>query len=288
MVRSLLRALRPAQWVKNLFVLGPLLFARRLQDRHAVLLALVAFAAWCAVASAVYLGNDLADLEADRAHPDKKDRPLASGALPVWVAVTAAALLGASGLAIALRVSPPVAALLAGYVVANALYSLWLKQVVLVDVMVVASGFVLRVLAGAWVIRVPPSPWILVVTGLLALFLGFAKRRQELATAGDAPASRAVLEHYTVGFLDGIQTMLAAATVIAYALYCVSPATVGRVGDLRMLLTAPVVLHGILRYLYLVEVRGHGENPTRVALTDPGIILTVVVWVGLSAILLYV
>ncbi len=288
MLRSLLRAIRPAQWVKNLFVLGPLLFARRLDDRHAVVLALLAFAAWCAVASAVYLGNDLADLEADRLHPEKQGRPLASGALPAWLAVVAALVLVTGGLVGGFLLSVGVGALLAAYVAFNALYSLWVKHLVILDVMVVASGFVLRVLSGAWVIRVPTSPWILVVTGLLALFLGFAKRRQELAGAEGAPRARAVLEHYTVPFLQAIQVMLAAATAIAYALYCVSPATVARVGDLRMLTTAPVVLYGILRYLWLVEVRGHGEDPTRVALTDPGMIATVAAWLVLSAVLLYV
>lgn len=289
MLRHLLRAMRPAQWVKNLFVLGPLLFAYRITDPGAWAGSLAVFGAWCAVASGVYLLNDLADLEADRAHPEKRHRPLAAGDLPATVAVVAALLLLGGGLAASFALGLGVGALLAGYLGLNVLYTLALKRLVILDVMALSAGFVLRVLSGAWVLDVPASPWLLVCTGLLALFLGFAKRRQELAGADPegTPPSRRVLESYTLPFLDLVETVLAASTAIAYTIYTVSPDTTAHVGDIRLLATTPFVLYGLLRYLWLVQVRGAGENPTRLALGDPGLLVTVVLWVGASGLLLY-
>ena len=287
-VPAWVKALRPEQWVKNAFVLAPLLFGRRIGDLPAVERTLVAFGAFCLTASAVYLVNDLLDRREDRDHPRKRHRPIASGAISPAAAVTMAALLSAAGLSAAGAVDAVLLALLAAYAGANLAYSLWLKRIVIVDVMVVASGFVLRVLGGAAAAGVWASPWILVCTGLLALFLGFAKRRQELVrTVETGERGRAVLEHYDVAFLDVVQAVLAGATLIAYTLYTVAPHTVASVGDHRMLLTAPFVAHGLLRYLWVMHVRGGGENPTRVALTDPGTVLTVLLWVGTSALLLH-
>ncbi len=292
-MRTLVKALRPEQWVKNLFVLAPLLFARRLGDVEATSRTLLAFAAWCAMASAVYLGNDLLDRREDQAHPEKRHRPIASGALPPGLAVVSAASLGAAAIGIAaLGIAPGSGlgflSLLLGYAGVNAAYSLGLKRVVILDVMLIASGFVLRVLGGAAAAGVYASPWILVCTGLLALFLGFAKRRQELVrTTETGTPGRAVLVHYDLPFLDVVQSVLAGATLIAYTLYTVAPHTVASVGDHRMLLTAPLVAHGLLRYLWIIHVGGGGENPTKIALSDRGTVLTVLAWVGLSGALLY-
>lgn len=279
--------MRPTQWVKNLFVLAALLFGQRLGDPPSVTLALLALAGWCLTASGVYLGNDLLDLERDRAHPEKRLRPLAAGQVPVWAAATLGVVLLTLGIGGGFWVHPVLGQMLALYTVINVAYSLWLKHVVLVDVMLVASGFVLRVLCGAFVIDVPPSPWIVICSALLALFLGFAKRRQELARLEPDGGSREVLTQYTVPFLDRIQVVICAATIMAYLIYCVSPETVAYLGDDRMLVSAPLVLHGLLRYLYLVQVKGVGENPTRVALTDPGILATTVLWVLTCVALLY-
>ncbi|HEX8694943.1 MAG TPA: decaprenyl-phosphate phosphoribosyltransferase [Longimicrobium sp.] len=270
--RALARLLRPRQWIKNGFVLAPAVFAGVYLERDSVLRALAATALFCVAASAVYVFNDLMDVETDRLHPVKRDtRPLASGALPVS---TARAILAGLVVALALGVLafPAVAPALAGYVALNAAYTLRLKHVAVVDLFCIASGFVLRIYAGARAVDVPLSAWMLITTLALALYLAAVKRRQELATSG--PEARRVLGAYTVGLLDGYAQTAASASIVFYSLYVI---------DVRpeLAITVPFVLLGIFRYSYLVQARSLGESPTEALWTDAPLILTVLGWAGL-------
>lgn len=283
-VVPLLRSLRPAQWAKNAFVLAPLVFARRLTDPEALAAALLAFAAFCCAASAVYLVNDIRDREADRRHPLKKHRPLAAGTLGVPLAAATAAVLAALALAAALRLGPAFGGLLGAYLVLNALYSWRLKHLVILDVMAIALGFLLRVLAGGAAIEVQVSSWLLLCTMFLSLFLAFSKRRHELILmAGEAADQRRVLSHYSPAFLDQMINVVTASSVIAYALYAVAPETVEKFHTDKLVYTLPMVLFGIFRYLYLIYQRPGEKNPTEAILTDPPFLLNVVVW-GLAVV----
>ena len=284
----MISALRPHQWIKNLFVFGPLLFTGRWAAGADLWAVAQVFGAWCAAASAVYLFNDLRDREADRLHPIKRHRAIAAGRLSPPLAAGLALLLAGLGLGWLGWTDPGGAALLGAYLGLNLGYSLGLKRVVVLDLLIVAAGFVLRVLAGAWALRVPASPWLLVCTGLLATFLAATKRRQELAQRAEGAETRAVLQAYTLPALDQAQTLLAGATLLAYCAYCASPTTVGRLGDGRMLLTAPPVLYGLLRFLWLGHSRGLGEDPSKVALGDPGLIAALLIWAGTAALLISV
>ncbi len=283
-VPPLLRSLRPAQWAKNAFVLAPLVFARRLTDPEAFAAALLAFAAFCCAASAVYLVNDIRDREADRRHPLKKHRPIAAGTLGVPLAAATAAMLAVLALAAALRLGPAFGGLLGAYLVLNALYSWRLKHLVILDVMAIALGFLLRVLAGAAAIEVQVSSWLLLCTMFLSLFLAFSKRRHELILmAGEAADQRRVLSHYSPAFLDQMINVVTASSVIAYALYAVAPETVEKFHTDRLVYTLPMVLFGVFRYLYLIYQRPGEKNPTEAILTDPPFLLNVVVW-GLAVV----
>jgi 4-hydroxybenzoate polyprenyltransferase len=288
MLVALVRSLRPAQWTKNLFVLAPLVFAHRLVDPPLVGRALLAFAAFCAVASAVYLLNDLRDLEQDRLHPLKRKRPLASGALDPRLAGAVALALALAALAAAARLGGRVAALLAAYLVLNALYTIRLKHIVILDVMSIAAGFVLRVLVGAVAIDVAVSRWLILCTTFLALFLAFAKRRHELMLLSDAAAAqRRVLEQYSPTFLDQMINVVTASTVISYALYAVAPETAERVGSEHLIWTMPLVLFGIFRFLFLLYQREDPRNPTEAILTDRPFLANLVLWGLLVTALLY-
>ncbi len=275
----LLSSLRPTQWTKNAFVLAPLVFARRLTDRQSIVAALIALAAFCCAASAVYLVNDIRDREADRRHPLKRHRPLAAGTLGVPLALAAAALLAGLALAAAVRLGPEFGGLLAAYLALNGLYSWRLKHLVILDVMAIAMGFLIRVLAGAAAIPVEVSSWLLLCTMFLALFLAFSKRRHELILlADDAADQRRVLSHYSPAFLDQMINVVTASSVISYALYCVAPETVEKFGTDKLIYTLPMVLFGIFRYLYLIYQRSGERNPTEAILTDPPFLLNVLLW----------
>jgi 4-hydroxybenzoate polyprenyltransferase len=286
---ALLKALRPTHWTKNAFVLAPLLFARRWSDPVAVRRALLAMLLWCLAASAVYLFNDVRDREADRAHPLKRRRPIASGALPIGLALAAALALAAGGLGVAATfLSPLFAAALGAYLGIHLLYSLGLKAIPYLDVVLVAAGFVLRVLGGALAIPVPASLWLLLCSAGLSLFLALAKRRAERArVAGGEASARSVMRHYEVHHLDRLLGATALATTLAYLAYTVAPTTVAHVGDARMLATLPFVAAGHLRYLHLVRQRGEGEDPTRLARKDPWLLVIVVGWVATSVLALW-
>lgn len=274
-----IKAMRPVQWVKNVFVLAPLVFAERLLELDLLLRVGMAFAAFCFAASAIYLVNDLRDREDDRKHPLKKDRPIASGALSVRGAVIAAAVLALGALGLAFALGAKFAALLGTYLAINFAYSNGLKKVVILDVMAVSSGYVIRVMAGAEAISVEVSQWLLLCTTFLALFLIFSKRRHELVLlADDAGGHRSVLNHYSPDFLDQMINVVTASTVVSYSLYCVDPATIERFESNQLIFTLPMVLYGIFRYLYLIYQRPEERNPTEALLSDWPFVLNVVIW----------
>jgi 4-hydroxybenzoate polyprenyltransferase len=283
-VNGIIRSLRPEQWLKNGFVLAPIVFSGLVGDRDAWLRTVLAVAAFCAASSAVYLVNDVIDREADRSHPIKKDRPIASGEVSVATALSLAVVLVASALAISVWLGGWFPAVLITYVILVLLYSALLKRAVFLDVLVVAAGFVLRVVGGAVAIDVPVSRWILVVTYLLALYLALGKRRSELVLLGaEAGNHRVVLGHYTLPMVDQAISVVLGATVLAYALYTVAPDTVAKVGSEGLLATVPIVLYGLFRYLYLLHRHELGGSPTRALLTDRPLLVCVVVWLALAA-----
>ena len=277
---ELLSAMRPRQWAKNVFVLAPLVFARQLDEPRVLGRALVAFAAFSLVASAVYLFNDIRDREEDSHHPRKRDRPIAAGRLPVSVAVTAATLLAAAALAMGLALGGAFVAILVAYLVTNLAYSMRLKRVVILDVMVLSVGFVLRVMAGGVAVGVEVSAWLILCTSFLALFLAFSKRRHELMLlADDAAEQRQVLTHYSPAFLDQMINVVTAGTVIAYAVWAISPETVEKFDTRDLIYTMPFVLFGIFRYLYLIYQRSSERNPTEAILGDKPFLVNILLWV---------
>lgn len=286
---DLLRLMRPAQWIKNAVVFAALIFSKHLFILGDVLLVLAAFAAFCLVASGAYVMNDLRDCERDRQHPDKRTRPLPSGRVSQTSAVMLAVGLMVAGLAVAAGLGHAFWILLASYLALQFAYTYWLKEVVILDVMAIATGFVIRAGAGGVVIAVPVSPWLIICTFLLMLFLGFSKRRHEL-TLLDAKATehRASLREYSPYFLDQMISVVTASTVVAYAIYTVSPEVQERLGTDLLYLTIPFVLFGIFRYLYLVHVCDQGGNPTQVLLSDKPLLADILLWVLTASLLLYV
>jgi len=283
-IKPLVRSLRPAQWAKNLFVLAPLVFGRQLSDTEAARRALLALLAFCCASSAVYLINDIRDREADRHHPLKRLRPLAAGTLSVSTAVIATVVLAAAAVALAVYLGPSFAAVLGSYLLLNVLYSLWFKHMVILDVMSISLGFVLRVLAGAEATGVVVSRWLFLCTIFLALFLAFSKRRHEITLlAGAASGQRRVLDHYSPAFLDQMINVVTASSVVAYALYCVSPETVEKYHTQHLVYTIPMVLYGIFRYLYLMYQRPGERNPTEAILRDPPFLINMALW-GLAVV----
>ncbi|MGQ9738976.1 MAG: decaprenyl-phosphate phosphoribosyltransferase [Armatimonadota bacterium] len=274
-------AMRPRQWSKNLLLFAGLLFAEKLGDLARVWLNILAFISFCLIAGAVYIYNDLQDVEQDRLHPQKRLRPIASGALPVPVAVWFMVGAALAGLSLAFWIRPMFGWLAVLYVVLSLGYSLGGKQVVILDVFLIASGFVLRALAGAVAIDVSISGWLLACTTLLSLFLGFCKRRHELTVLGEeAPNHRVTLGEYSVGLLDQFIAIVSSATIITYALYTIQSATAAQHEGLKY--TIPIVMYGIFRYLYLVHRKDLGGAPEQVLLEDRWIQATIVVWIALA------
>lgn len=288
MVGDYVVAMRPKHWLKNLFVAAPVVFAHRLFDPVGASAAALATAAFCLAASAVYLVNDVADLDQDRRHPVKRLRPLPAGRVSARGHLALALVLVALALAVASLTAPLAAGVVAVYAVLNLAYSLWLKHAVILDVMIVALGFVLRVEAGSAAIGATPSGWLLMCTFLLALFLGFGKRRHELVILEEgANGHRAVLEHYSPYFLDQMIAVVTASTVMSYALYTISPATVQKYGSESLLATTPFVLYGIFRYLYLVHQREEGGDPGRLLMVDRPLMGNVVLWAAAVVAVIY-
>ncbi|NDJ36330.1 MAG: decaprenyl-phosphate phosphoribosyltransferase [Chloroflexi bacterium] len=280
--------MRPKQWTKNGFIFIPLLFDGQVLVVESLLRTTAGFALLCLVSSTVYIVNDLVDIEADREHPTKRYRALPSGQLSVPVAIAAAIILPVAALPLAFLLTWELAAVLAGYLALQIAYSFYLKHVVLIDVMSIAAGFVLRVAAGETVIEVTRfSPWLYVFTTMLALFLGFSKRRQELVLLEEnAGKSRKSLEQYNLKLLDEMIIIVIAMTVLTYTLYTFSAAGPGQ--NPMMLLTAPFVLYGIFRYLWLIHVQGETAAPDEVLLQDRPIQAALVLFFATVFVILYV
>jgi 4-hydroxybenzoate polyprenyltransferase len=286
-LKGLIRTLRPKQWPKNGFIFIALIFDRKLLNPTYFLPTLAGFGLLCMVSSTVYLINDLVDIEADRAHPDKRRRPLPSGQLSKGVAIAAAVILPLASLPLAFLLRPAFALVLLGYLVLQIAYSFWLKHMVLIDVMVIATGFVLRVVAGVVLVDVTRfSPWLYLFTTMLSLFLGFGKRRQEiLLMEENANNYRAILDHYTVALLDEMIMIVTAMTLLTYSLYTFSAE--GLPANHAMMLTIPFLVYGIFRYLYLIHVKGEGGAPDEVFLTDKPLLATVTLFFLTIFVILY-
>ena len=287
MLYQLLKAMRPKQWTKNVFVLAALFFDGRVSDLPALVRSLLATLVFCALSSAVYLINDLADIENDRQHPRKRNRPLASGALKPAVARVAAAVLIALSLVVTALWLPSVLLIAAVYLGLMVLYTYRIKHIVILDVMAVAAGFVLRVAAGAAAVQVSRfSPWLYVCTTLLALFIALNKRRHELVLLEqDASQHRAILQEYSLPFLDEMTSLVTATTLAAYSFYTFSAPNLPE--NHTMMLTIPFVLYGVFRYLYLIHVRKLGGAPEDIVLRDRPLLVGILLWIVTAFLVLY-
>jgi 4-hydroxybenzoate polyprenyltransferase len=285
---SLLFALRPAQWTKNLILFGALIFSGRLLDPDSIAKAGLAFLTFCALSGVVYLVNDVRDIDADRQHPTKRARPIAAGAISPASAMAAAVVLAGGALALAWSLNPAFGIVATSYLALLTLYSVALKHVVIIDVITIAAGFVLRAAGGAVVLDVAISHWLLVITLLGALFLALGKRRGEIVTlSGGGAGHRPILADYSLGLLDQMITIVAGATVLAYAFYTISPDTVAKFGTDRLLFTLPFPLYGIFRYLYLIHQRDGGANPSETLFADRPILACVILWACVATGVIY-
>ena len=282
---ALLVAMRPPEWIKNVLVFAGLLFSQQLRQGPQVVDATITFVAFCAIASAGYLANDIRDAPFDRRHPEKRHRPIASGELSARVAAIAAVLLAAIAIGISFAwVEASIAGLVALYGVITVAYSLILKRLVIIDVMTIASLFILRVVAGAVAVEAHASEWLLLCTGMLALFLGFTKRRQEaMEEMTESGTARPVLEHYSLPFLDQAVALVTAGAIMSYAIYAVNSPLIGT----KMLATVPSVLYGIFRYLYLIYDRRDVRSTAAILTEDPGMVFAGLSWIGVALIMLY-
>lgn len=290
-VVAVAKTLRPHQWVKNLFVAAPLVFAKHLLEAEPLLRTLGAVLAFCALSSAVYAFNDLRDVEADRAHPTKRHRPIAAGALSERSAMILSAVLALGGLGGALALGPEVALWAGAYLVLQLGYNLGLKHVAFVDVGLIAAGFLLRVLAGAAAIPVPASKWLLICTGLVAAFFGLGKRAHELSVATrvgrDATATRASLAGYNVSILRVLIGLLAVATTAAYVLYTQDDHTIAFFGTRQLVWTAPFCAIGLARFAFLALSHRDDSGPTEAMLRDWPFLVNLAAWAGAVLVIIY-
>ncbi len=292
-IKAILRLLRIKQWTKNIFVFAALVFSKQLLNPDSVLLSLRAFFAFSFTASLVYVMNDVADRERDRLHPKKRFRPIASGEISLRSAFVIAAILLALIAVFVYNLDWHFTICLVVYLVMNLAYSFYLKDVVLIDVFVIAIGFMLRVIGGALVLNVARSSWLILTTMFLSLFLGIAKRRGELVALGASNTpdgnfhTRKVLEHYSVEFAEQMTTICAAGFVFSYALYTVSDRTVKMFGTENLIFTTPFVLYGVFRYLYLLHKKQLGENPTEAVLSDIPMLLNFAAYAAAMLAIIY-
>jgi 4-hydroxybenzoate polyprenyltransferase len=285
-LRAAIKTGRPQEWIKNVFVFAGLLFSGKFNQAHEVLEALLTFVSFCLISSAGYYVNDLLDVELDRKHPKKRFRPLAARELSEGAAKTIAPALAIVAIAIAFAtVNWQVGLMVVGYGVAQVAYSVGLKQIVIVDVMTLAGLFILRVAAGASAVDAHASEWLILCTGMIAMFLGFTKRRQEaVSELHQGTSSRPVLEHYSLPFLDQMVSLVTTGTVISYAIYTVNSPLIGS----QMMLTIPPVIYGIFRYLYLIYDRSDDRSTSAMVAGDKGMIAAGAAWAGVAFLLLYV
>ncbi|MFP4323947.1 MAG: decaprenyl-phosphate phosphoribosyltransferase [Anaerolineales bacterium] len=286
---ALLENMRPRQWAKNGFVFMGILFDGQLFEPEPLARVFVAFGLLCLAASTIYIINDLVDIEKDRRHPKKKFRPLASGRLPMPVAIGAAVLFTLVSLGVGWWLSPSLFGVIVAYLVLHIGYSFVLKQIVILDVFAIAAGFVLRVIAGIVVIEVENfSPWLYVCAGLLSLLLAVGKRRGELLTMGEqAELTRGVFRYYNLALLNEMLRLTLASAAVAYTLYAIEADTTLLADSEIKLLTVPPVYYGLFRYLYLIYVKNHGGDPTELLFEDRTLQATLAVWLGLIGLLLY-
>jgi 4-hydroxybenzoate polyprenyltransferase len=287
-VLALIVLTRPWQWVKNGLVLAALVFSHRLFHPRDALLAVVALVTFCALSGFAYVLNDISDREADRLSPEKSHRPLACGELSIAQAVCFASALGVIATVPSIALGRNFLGIAALYVALQFGYSLWAKQYVVLDVVVVAIGFVLRAFAGGVAIGAAVSPWLVFITFVLAMLLVLARRRHELVVMGDrATAHRGVLAQYSVRLLDQMLAIVAGATLISYMIYTASAEVEAKLGTRYLYLTVPFVAFGILRYLYLVDARNEGGDPARLLTRDKPLLITVLLWIACDVVLLY-
>ncbi len=287
-ISAIFRLARPHQWIKNALVLAALLFGQRLFVLHDVVLAGIAFVAFCALSSAGYILNDIADREADRLNPEKCNRPLARGDITVSAATRAALTLGAIAIVLSIVLGREFVGIALLYVALQLFYSLWAKHHVIIDVIAVAIGFVLRAFAGGVAIHVEVSPWLVFITFVLALFLVLARRRHELIVLGDdAIAHRSALSEYSVRLVDQMISIVTGATLVSYMIYTASAEVESKLGTHYLYLTVPFVAFGILRYLYLIDERDEGGDPARALMRDRQLMLAVALWILADIALLY-
>jgi len=286
MLRAIIKTMRPKQWTKNVFVLAAVIFDRQLTNPEALARSIAGFFLFCLLSSSVYIINDIMDVEADRQHPKKRLRPIAAGILPISAAITSTSIILVITIAASLFLSKTFALVAVAYFLVNLAYSFWLKHIPLIDVLIIAAGFVLRVAAGVSLISVERfSPWLYVVTTLFSLYIGFGKRRAELTLLADnAELHRRVLDGYTIPFLDQLITIVSSTTVISYSLYTFSAPNLPE--NHVMMLTIPFVLYGIFRWLYLVQVKGEGGSPEDLVLSDRPLQMTVFLF-GLSVLVIF-
>ena len=286
MLKALLKTMRPKQWAKNVFLLAAIVFDRKLTNMDAMLHTIIGVIAFSLVASVVYIINDIADVEADRQHPTKRNRPIAAGKLSITAAWVSATVLLLIAFPVAIWLSPSFALITFLYLVLNLIYSKWLKHVVLLDIILLASLYVIRVAAGVALIDVVRfSPWIYIFTTFLALLMGTGKRRAELSEIADGPnAQRRVLDGYTLSFLDQLITLASGMTIITYSLYTFSAPNLP--DNHIMMLTIPFLIYGIFRYQYMLQVKGTGSAPEELVLSDRPLQFAIVLW-GLAVLLVF-
>jgi len=280
--------LRPRQWVKNVFLFVGLVFSQNLFQIDLFIKVCEGFLVFCLAASSIYVFNDIHDRESDRRHPEKYRRPLAQGSLLVSEAYMVSMVLAAVALMLAFMMDRTFLLILLAYFVLNLAYSLKIKQVVILDIMFIASGFVLRILAGTTLAEVNPSDWLVICTITLSLFLGFSKRRNELVLMGEnAGTQRKVLKEYSIHFLDQMISMVTACTVMSYILYTVSPETVGRFETKNLMFSIPFALFGVFRYLYLIYLKKKMGDPIDLILKDFPFLLNILLWISAVMIIIY-
>jgi 4-hydroxybenzoate polyprenyltransferase len=287
MIGEILKSLRPQQWIKNFFIFAPLLFSRNIFDKALLIQSGAAFVAFALISGSHYIFNDLRDLEEDRLHPLKSRRPLASGRLGRGPAVVALLVSGAAGFGLAAAINLPFFLVTAGYFFLQTVYSLWLKHVVILDIFIVAAGFVIRVVAGGLAIQVEISSWLLICAMLLALFLAMGKRRHEIILLDEeATSHRPILKEYNPYLLDQMISVVTASTLVAYCLYTISEETVAKFGTRNLLFTVPFVLYGIFRYLYLIHQKAGGGTPESLIVKDKPLLIDILLWVAAAALIL--
>lgn len=290
MIINLIRLLRPRQWIKNLFVFAPLLFSKHLFQLSYIVSSLEAFVAFCLAASSAYVLNDIMDAEADRAHPKKKYRPVATGEVsPKQAWIFLGMILFVTALLLTVQ-KIEVTGIILLYILVNLIYSVWIKSIVLLDVFFISFGFMVRVVGGAVAISVSLSSWMILCTIFISLFLAISKRRAELSQSvgnENIERQRKVLKDYSVEFADELNTIAAAGTIISYALYTVSDRTVQVFGTGKLIYTTPFVIYGIFRYMYLIHKKNMGESPSNIVVKDIPILINVFLWFLSCLVIIY-